>query len=60
LRARHVAFEHDVLAGTFRPWIGDRHRREQGLGVRMRRSLVDVLFVAELDDLAEVHDGHPV
>ena len=57
-RARHVALEHDALA--LRQRIGDRHRREQRLGVRMDRPLVELLGRRELDDLAEVHDGDAV
>ena len=53
-RARHVALEHDPLA-LRRSRIGDRHRREQRLGVRVDRPLVELLGRRELDDLAEVH-----
>ena len=35
--------------------IGDRHGREQRLGVRVDRPLVELLRRRELDDLAEVH-----
>ena len=47
-------------AGTLCLGVGDGHRGEERLGVGVRRTLVDVLAVADLDDLAQVHDGHPV
>src|SRR6266540_2229873 len=38
----------------------DRNRREQRLRVRMGRAFVDVCLPADLDDLAEVHDGDAI
>jgi hypothetical protein len=40
-RARHVALQHDALALDRR--VGDRHRRQQGLGVGVQRVAVQVL-----------------
>ncbi len=40
--------------------VGDRDRRQQGLGVRMGRVVVDVVHLPDLDDLAQVHHRHPV
>ena len=41
-RARHIAFENDPLPRPLEPWVGQRDGREQGLRVRVRRSVVDV------------------
>src|SRR6266540_459657 len=59
-RARDVAAEHDVLALALLDGIGDGRGRHQRLGVRVHRSLVQLVAVADLHDLAEVHDRHPV
>ena len=59
-RARHVALEHDALAGPLARGVGHRHRRQQRLRVRVRRAPVDRLAVPDLDDLAEVHHRDPV
>ncbi len=40
--------------------IGERAGREQRDGVRMLRLAVDIVPRAELDDLAEIHDGDAV
>ena len=40
--------------------VGHRHGREQRLGVRVRRPAVDLVLVAELDHLPEVHHGDAV
>ena len=40
--------------------VGDRHRREQRLGVGVLRLVVELLAVGDLDDLAEVHHGDAV
>ena len=40
--------------------VGDGHGREERLRVGVGRPLVDVRAVADLDDLAQVHDGDPV
>jgi hypothetical protein len=53
-RARHVAREHDPLA-ALGIGIGDRHRSEQRLGVRMQRAAEQRGPVGQLDDAAEVH-----
>src|SRR5438270_2813714 len=58
--AGHVALEDDPLALPSLRRLFDRHRGEERLRVRMRGPLVDVLLRAELDDLAEVHDGDAV
>ena len=59
-RARRVAGEDDPLAGSPLARIGDGHRRQQGLRVGVRRPAVDIGPRPDLDDLAEVHDGHAV
>ena len=40
--------------------VDARHRRQQGLGVRMVGSVEDLLGRTELHDAAEVHDRDPV
>ena len=55
--AWHVAFEDDALAFVLYVGIGDRHGREQGLGVRVERVVVQLVARRELDEDAEVH--HP-
>jgi hypothetical protein len=40
--------------------VGPRDRLEQGLRIGMEGILVQVVRLGEFDDLAEVHDGHPV
>src|SRR5439155_6330732 len=40
--------------------IGEGQGREQRLRVRVQRGVVERLAVGDLDDLAEVHDGHAV
>src|ERR1051326_7902552 len=59
-RARHVALEHDPLSLSAPRRLLDRHRRQQRLRVRMRRLVVDLVLVADLDDLPEIHDGDAV
>src|SRR6266496_1268350 len=59
-RARHLAPQDRALAGELDRRVGDGHGREQGLGVRVLRVLVERLPVGQLDDLAEVHHGHLV
>src|SRR5256884_331479 len=59
-RARHFAAQHDPLTLGFERRIGDGHGREQRLRVRVQRRVVERLAVGDLDDLAEVHDGHAV
>ena len=36
--------------------IGDRHRRQQRLGIGMLRRGEERVFAGELDDLAQIHD----
>ena len=57
---RHVALEDDALALAALVGALDRHGREQGLRVGVRRPLVHVVAAADLHDLAEVHHGDPV
>src|SRR5665647_2994970 len=59
-RARHVALEDDAPPGALGGGIGDRHRREQRLGVGMLRIFVEHCAVRDLDDLAEVHHGNTI
>ena len=54
-RARDLAAEYDP-AGAFSFWIGDRDRRNQGLGVRMPRRGEQRRRPPDLDDPSEVHD----
>ena len=56
--ARQVAFEHDLALGDLR--VGDRHRGEQGLGVRVVRRREESLGRTTLHDLAEVHHDDAV
>src|SRR5262245_50364748 len=55
-RARHVTLEQDPLALHGR--IGNRHRRQERLGIRMARVGVELLRRRDLDDLAQVHHCH--
>src|SRR5450759_3423532 len=59
-RAGHIALEDDAPPGALGGGIGDRHRREQRLGVRVLRVVIEHHAIRDLDDLAEVHDGHAV
>src|SRR5579859_3552720 len=59
-RARDVAFEHDSLPPPALRRLFDRNCRKQRLCVRMSRLVVDLMLVADLDDLAEVHDRDPI
>src|SRR5581483_5492032 len=54
------AFEHDPLPLAALRRLLDRHRRQERLRVRMRRLVVDLMLVADLDDLPEVHDRNAV
>src|SRR5258708_29406671 len=58
--ARNVTLEHDPLALAALRRLFDRHRRQKRLRIRMRRLLVDLLPLADLDDLAEIHDRHAI
>src|SRR5947207_12901864 len=59
-RARDIALEHDPLALAPLRRLFDRYRREQRLRIRMRRLVVDLLLVADLDNLAAIYHGHAV
>jgi hypothetical protein len=48
-----ITDEHDALARPFRARIRERHRREQRVGVGVRRARVERLGVRELDEVAE-------
>jgi hypothetical protein len=55
-RARNVPRQNDALALSLEEWVGDRHRREEGLRVGMARVLEYGIARPELDDFAEVHN----
>ena len=57
-RVGHVALEDDPVAAE--RGIGKGHGREQGPGVGVQRSRVQLVPRGRFDDLSEVHDGHPV
>jgi len=60
-RVGHIALQHNALsppARTIR--LDDRNRREQSLGVRMFGPAEDRFGVAQLHDLADVHNSNPV
>ena len=59
-RARHVALEHDRLAGATTLGIGDRNGGEQRSRIRVLGLLVELQLWRQLDDLAEVHDEDAV
>ena len=59
-RARDVSLEHDPLPRMAEIWIRDRHRREERLGVRHDRPLIEILRWRELDQLPQIHDCDPV
>src|SRR5436190_203625 len=59
-RARHLAPQDRALPGKLDGRIRYGHGREQGFGVRVLRVLIERLPVGQLDDLAQVHHGHPV
>ncbi len=59
-RARDVALEDDPPALPLGDRVRDRDRRQQRPGVRVARRAVELLRRPELDDLAQVHDRHPV
>src|SRR5207237_177498 len=50
-RARHVAREDDALALALDRWIGNRHRRQQRLGIWVQGSLIQEVARGQLDDL---------
>src|SRR3954471_9863583 len=59
-RRGNVTRQHDAFALSLTSRIRNGHRRQQGLSIGMSRSAVDVVPRADLDDLAQVHDRHPV
>ncbi len=59
-RGRHVSGEDDPLAVFAGLRVGDRHRREQCLGVGVGGVLVDLGVPSDLHDPAQVHDADPV
>src|SRR4051794_10253612 len=59
-RTRHVALEHDPLAPAALAGLLDRYGGEQRLRIRVRRRVIDLVLLADLHDLPEVHDGHAV
>src|SRR5215469_17808337 len=56
-RVRHLALEDDALALHF--GVGDRHRREEGLGIGVERGRVELARCRDLDDAAQIHDRDP-
>src|SRR5665648_1167729 len=59
-RAGHVALEDDAPPGPLGRRVRDGDRRQECLGVRMLRVVVEHCAVRDLDDLAEVHDGNTI
>jgi peptide/nickel transport system ATP-binding protein len=59
-RRGRIARQHDPLAAAFDFGIGDRNRAHQGAGVGMAGIADHLVGAAQLDDLAEIHHGHPV
>ena len=57
-RAWHIPLQDDLLALEIR--VRDWNGRHQGLGVGMKRVLVQLYTVGQLDYLAQVHHGDPV
>ena len=55
---RHVPCEDDPLSARIR--IGDGNRREQRFCVRMEGAVEQLSRIAELDQLAQVHDRYAV
>jgi hypothetical protein len=59
-RARHLSgYDHAATAG-FDDRIGDRHRREQRLGVGMLRRPVERVPLGYFDNTAEIHYRYPI
>src|SRR3990172_6477844 len=56
-RAGDIAFQNDALAFSLDHRVWDGHRREQRLGVRVKRMVVKLISSRQLDDLAQVHYG---
>src|SRR6478672_5141651 len=59
-RRRQVALQDDSFAGAFQDGVRDRNRGEQRTGIGVARIVEDAVYVADFDDLAQVHHGHPV
>ena len=59
-RRRRVAGQQDAFAGALAVGIGQRHRADKRLGVRVLRALEDLRRRADLDDAAEVHHCNAV
>jgi hypothetical protein len=57
-RARHIALENDAV--THRTGLRHRHRRQQGLRVRVSGRSEDAALRCQFDDLAEIHHGDAV
>src|SRR5713226_4852044 len=55
-----LALEQDGLAARLELGVRVRDRAQQNLGVWVERVVVNLSAVRDLDDLAEVHDRHPV
>ena len=51
--ARDIAVQDDALA--FGSRVGSRNRRQQRLGLGMKRAAIEGFLVGDLDQLAEVH-----
>src|SRR3954467_2541605 len=58
--AWHIASQHQPLARGVAFRIGNRHRRQQGIRVRVNRPAVQVFRGRILNDLAEIHHRDPV
>ena len=57
-RIGHIPYKDRAAAPDLR--IGHRHRRQQCLGIGMRRSLVELVAPRDLDYAPQVHHRHPV
>ena len=55
-----LALQNDPLARPLQRRVRYRHARQQRLGVRMERRVVDHIGVGELDQLSGVEDGDAV
>jgi hypothetical protein len=59
-RARDIPLQNDPRSPLLDPWVGNWHRGQQRLGIRVQREIVQLVAVCDLDDLAHVHDGDAV
>ena len=59
-RTGYIPGQDGTTAGAvfFRVWY--RYRREQRLGVRVERMLIEFITVGQFGHHAQVHDRHPV